>query len=87
MDCSFVARMDPIAGEKQKDDKVLPPNDIPSSRCQDEHVGISAGTGNMPLPLSQQNIPEIVAAVMAAEQKVLLESQPATLQPVTGEFQ
>ena len=83
--------MDPIVGEKQKDDKVLLLNDILSNRHQDEHVGMSLGNSNMPLPLSQQNISEIVAAVMAAafpKTKVLLEGQPAaTLQPVTGELQ
>ena len=56
--------MDPIAGNTQNDNKVPPLNNIivPSDRRQDENVG----TGNMSLPLSRQDIPEIVAAVMAA---------------------
>ena len=54
-------------GSTQTDDKVPPPNDItvPSDRCQDENVGMSAGTGKTSLPLSRQDIPEIVAVVMA----------------------
>ena len=81
-----------IAGNEQKDNGVPPPNNIivPNNRCQDQNVGTSTGTGNMSFPLSCQDIPDIVAAVMAAafpKAKALPESQHAALQPVTGECQ
>ena len=81
--------MDPMAGNTQKDDKVLPPNNIIvlSNRRQDENVGTSAGMGNTLLPLSHQNISEIVTAVIAAafqNAQALPEGQYAASQPVTG---
>ena len=92
LDCCFCFHMDPIAGSTQKDNEFLPPNSITvlNDRRQDENVGTSAGTGNTSLPLSRQDIPEIVAAVMAAafpKAKTLPEDQYTTSQPVTGEFQ
>ena len=84
--------MDLIAGNIQKDDKVSPSNDItvPSNRCQDGNVGTSAGTSNMSLLLSHQDIPEVVTAVMAAafpKAKALPEGQHAASPPVTGKCQ
>ena len=84
--------MDAIAGNAQKDNEVPPPNNIivPNNRCQDRNVDTSAGTGNTSFPLSRQDIPDIVAAVMAVafpQAKALPESQHAASQPVTGECQ
>ena len=39
-------------GWQKKKDEVEPLNDKLSDRCQNEHVGRSAGTGNMLPPLS-----------------------------------